>query len=216
MNITRLMIVLYLLTILSIQVKAQDNRLVQDTLWYLNGGTELISNYQFIEEGNILNYTNFKGKFKDIETFYLYSINKADGTKNILYKPAIGDDENNVDTLTVEEMHTFVIGGFLAKKHYNAPLALAEGFIVGLASPLFIASVSINPFFAIIIPAVNSAVIGVTRPCDKNIKTKYPELSKSDLFIEGYKEAAKSKRTKNSIIGGLIGLAVGFTTVILL
>ena len=216
MNKIQLIVILTFLIGFSTQVKSQEESAKQDTLWYLNGDSELISNYQFVEEGKVLNYTNHKGKYKDIEVFYLFSINKADGSKSILYKPAIGDDENKADTLTVEEMEAFMIGGFLAKKNYKARGALAEGFVVGVASPLLVSYLSINPFYALLIPAANSAVIGITRPSDQKIREKYPELSKNELFVEGYKEAAKTKRTKHSIIGGLVGLVVGFTTVFLL
>ena len=211
-----LIAILTFLSIISYQAKAQETVATQDTLWYLNGDTELISDYQFIDNGNVLNYTNHKGKLKDIETFFIFSINKADGSQNILYKPAIGDDEFQADTLTIDEMHAFVIGGFLAKKDYKARGALIEGFIVGAAAPWLIASLSANPFYSIIIPAANSAVFGAIRPCDKKIKRKYPKLSENKLFLEGYKEAAKTKRVKNSIIGGLVGIVVGFTSVFLL
>ena len=216
MNKIQSIVILILLVGFTFQVTAQETSTKQDTLWYLNGDTELISDYQFIEEGTVLNYTNYKGKFKDIETFYLFSINKADGTKEMLYKPVIGDEENVADTLTVDEMGAFVIGGFLAKKNYKARGALIEGFVVGVGSPFLVASLSMNPFYTLIIPTVNSAIIGITRPCDKKIREKYPKLSKNELFVEGYKEAAKTKRTKNSIVGGLVGVVVGFATVFLI
>jgi len=192
---------------------AQDKELKQDTLWYLNGDKELISNYKFIEEGKVLNYVNHKGKFKDIESFFLFSINKSDGTKNIIYKPDMGEEG---DTLTIDEMQAFVIGGFFGNTKYKARLALAEGFVVGVGSPFLVATLGLNPFYSIIIPAANSALIGVTKPSDKKIRESYPELSKNEMFVEGYKEAAIRKRTKNSIVGGLIGLVAGIATIFIL
>ena len=120
------------------------------------------------------------------------------------------------DTLTIDEMHAFVIGGFFGNTKYKAPLATIEGVVVGLGSPFLVAATGFNPFSSIIIPATNSALIGITRPSEKKIKKKYPELSQNPLFVEGYKEAAKRKRTKNSIVGGLVGLAAGIAAVFII
>ncbi len=193
--------------------QAQDQTTAKDTLWYLNGDYELISDYAFVEDGRVLNYVNRKGKHKDIETFFLFIINKTDGTKKVLYKPTM---EEEGDTLTVEEMRAFVIGGFFGNTKYKAPLATVEGFIVGAASPFLVASVGLNPFYSIIIPAANSTLIGITSPSDKKIREKYPELSKNEMFVEGYKQSAKRKRTKNSIVGGLIGMAAGIAAVFII
>jgi hypothetical protein len=202
----------FLLSLTS-HIGAQNTTFSMDTLWYLNGDSELISDYQFIEEGLILNYKNKKGKHRDVETFYLFSINKSDGSREILYKPNMGEEG---DTLTLSEMESFVIGGFYGSTKYKAPWATAEGFVVGAASPFVVALAGLNPFFSIIIPAANTTVVGITKPCEKKIKTKYPELSKDQLFIEGYKEAAKRKRTKNSIKGGVVGLVVGIASVFII
>ncbi len=207
-------LVLVIMNLLFLNVNlAQDQTIAKDTLWYLNGDYELISDYEFVEEGKFLNYKNEKGKHRDIETFFLFSINKADGTKNILYKPTM---EEEGDTLTFAEMEAFVQGGALANKNYKARGALVEGFVVGAGSPFLVASLGTNPFFSIIIPALNSTVVGVLNPSEKKIRNNYPELSKDIMFVEGYKQSAKRKRTKKSIIGGLAGIAVGITTVFII
>ena len=193
--------------------QAQDQTTAQDTLWYLNGDYELISDYEFIEEGHILNYKNKKGKHRDVETFFLFSINKVDGTKNILYKPSM---EEEGDTLTIAEMKSFVTGGATANAKYKGYGALAEGFVIGVASPFLVASLGTNPFYSILIPSINSTVVGLTSPSSKKITKHYPELSKDVMFVEGYKQSAKRKRTKKSIIGGLIGLASGIAAVLII
>jgi len=206
-------IIILILNILSVQLNAQDKIQERDTMWYLNGDYELISNYEFIDSGRILLYENKKGKYKDVETFFLFSINKADGTQNIIYKP-LGEEEG--DTLTVEEMRAFVRGGHCGYKEYKAPISTIEGLIVGFSSPFFVASFGLNPFYSILIPAMNSTLVGATSPSTRRITKKYPELSKNPMFIEGYKEAAKRKRTKNSIVGGLVGIVTGVATVLII
>ncbi len=202
---------LFLSMILMNPVIAQEDALVRDTLWYLCGEYELITNYEFMADSNILFYQNKKGKYKEVEVYYLFSINKADGNKQILYGPTM--DVNEGDTLTIDEMEAFVIGGYLGKTESRAPLAIIESFAIGFTTPFVVASMSVNPFFSILIPALNSTFIGVTSPSKKRIKKKYPKLAKNELFIEGYRESAKQKRTKKSIVGGLAGVLISMATV---
>jgi hypothetical protein len=162
-------------------------------------------------DSSILVYRNQKGKYKEIETYYLFSLNKANGHTFILYHPTMDKEEG--DTLSEEEMKAFVIGGYLGKTESKAPLATIESFVLGAATPFAVASMSVNPFFSIIIPALNSTFIGITAPRKQKIMRKYPELSKNPLFVEGYREAAKRKRTKNSIVGGLVGMLTGIATI---
>lgn len=184
-----------------------------DTLWYLNGDFEEISDYEFVEEGRILNYKNRKGKHRDVETFFLFSINKADGTTEMLYAPNM---EEEVDTLTVEEMNSFRIGGFLANKNYKAKGALVGGIALGFASTVSAGGLKLNAMLIVLPPVVKSVIIGVTNPSEKKLFEAYPHKSKDIMFVEGYKQSAKRKRTKKSIVGGLIGIAAGIVPAILL
>jgi len=195
-------------------VKATDNTVNRDSLWYLCGDYELITDYEFMADSSIIVYRNQKGKYKEVETYYCFSLNKSNGEVTVLYRPTMDKEEG--DTLTIEEMEAFVIGGYLGKMESKAPLASLESFAIGMATPFVVASASVNPFFSIIIPALNSTFIGATNPRVKKIKKKYPELSKNPLFIEGYRESAKRKRTKNSIVGGFVGMLTGIATVFII
>ncbi|MBN2669016.1 MAG: hypothetical protein JXR60_07290 [Bacteroidales bacterium] len=192
---------------------AQETGTAKDTLWYLNGDYELISDFQFVEDGQILNYVNHKGKHRDVEVYYIYKIVKSDGSTKILYAPSMQEEG---DTLTVEEMGYFVNGGHKANTEYKAPLSTIEGFVVGAGSPFLVASVGLNPFISIIIPAANTTVVGVTSPRERKIIERYPELSKQPTFVEGYRQSAKRKRTKNSIKGSIVGLVAGITAVFII
>jgi len=195
---------------LSQWVQAQNSTISKDTLWYLNGDFELISDYTVEDNGSILSYLNRKGKRKTYETFYIFGISKSDGTKEVFYKPMYEDES---DTLSVEEMQAFVIGGFYGSTKYRAPWATLEGFALGTASPFIASGVLGSSFWSLplsfVIPLTNTTIIGATRPSERRILRKYPELSKNKMFIEGFKESAKRKRTKNSLLGGLAGLATG-------
>lgn len=210
MNPKNLIYILIVSLFIGQSVQAQNSSSAKDTLWYLNGDFELISDYTVEEDGTVLNYLNRKGKQRTYETFYIFGISKTDGTQEIFYKP-MNEDES--DTLTVDEMQSFVIGGFYGSTKYKAPLATLEGFAMGVASPFIATEVAgasfLTPYLSIIIPALNTTLIGVTRPSERRIIRKYPELEKNKLFIEGFKESARRKRTKNSLLGGVVGLATG-------
>lgn len=192
---------------LSIESGAQ----AKDTLWYLNGDFELISEYKFLENNEIINYKNAKGKFRDVESDFIYAIHMSNGEKVAVYQPSL--NEQSTDTLSVEEMKSFVSGGHYANMEYRAIGAFLEGYIVGVAAPMAVATIGLNPFYALIVPAANSAVIGITRPSERKIIERHPDESKQALFIEGYREAAKRKRIKSSINGGLLGVVASITVI---
>ena len=214
---TKKLIILILISFLFVNISdAQNNKeqenTPKDTLFYLNGEKEIVSNYKFSEDGIILTYLNKKGKEKEVDIDYLFAIVNADGTKKIVYKPS----DNDEDTLTVEEMGFFVRGGQEAREKYKARLAFVEGFVVGVASPFGVLATIGNPFYTPILPAVNSTVIGLTIPSSKKIQKRYPELSKNKLFVEGYKEAGRQKRVKHSIFGGIGGILTGILIIAIL
>ncbi len=200
------------LALLGFQLMGQEysESAPKDTLWYLNGDKELVSGCRFSTDSTLIGYYNKKGKPKDIEVFYVFSINKADGTEQIIYKPQV--DEGGVG-ISVEDMRAFVKGGYLGKKNYGGNFALVEGMLVGAASPWLIASVGLNPLYSVVLPAANSFLVGVTKPSKGRIMKKYPKESQSKYFVDGFREAAKRKRTKKSILGGVIGLAAGIASV---
>lgn len=215
MNAKNIIGVLIATLFLSSMVLAQNTETAKDTLWYLNGDFELISDYTVLDDGALLSYLNRKGKRKSYETFYIFGISRTDGSKEIFYKPMYEDES---DTLTVDEMQSFVIGGFYGSTKYKAPLATVEGFAVGLASPFIAPEIAgagfLTPYLSIIIPALNTTLVGATRPSERRIIKKYPELAQSQLFIEGFKESAKRKRTKNSLFGGAVGLVTGIILIL--
>ncbi len=182
----------------------------KDTLWYLNGDKELVSGCRFSTDSTMIGYYNKKGKPKTIEVFYIFSINKADGTEQIVYKPQPYENETGI---SIENMRAFVKGGYLAKENYGGNFALIEGLLVGIASPFVIASAKVNPFYSVLIPAANSFIVGLTKPSRSNIIKKYPKESKNQFFVDGFTQSAKRKRTKKSIIGGVIGLATGIASI---
>jgi len=197
---------------LEAQNKKAENTTPKDTLIYLNGEKEIVSNYKFSEDGTILSYLNKKNKEKEVDIDYLFAIINADGSQQVVYKPS----DNEEDTLTIKEMYFFVRGGQEAREHHKAKIAFVEGFVVGVASPFVVLATIGNPFYTPILPAINSTVVGLTKPSVKKIKLKYPELAKNKLFVEGFREAGRQKRVKHSIFGGVGGILTGILIIALL
>jgi len=195
-----------------INAQKKQNDVPKDTLLYLNGEKEIVSNYQFSDDGLNLTYLNKKGKKREVAIDYLFAIINADGNRQIVYDPS----NNEEDTLSIEDMSFFVQGGVKARKYHKARIACAEGFVIGVASPFVVLSTIGNPFYTPILPTINSVIIGLTTPSEKKIKKQYPQLAKNKLFIEGYKEAGRQKRVKHSIFGGIGGMLTGILIIAIL
>ncbi len=205
-------IILSFLSLIGFQAISQES-LAKDTLWYLNGDYELISKYRFSEDSTLLGYINKKGKQKEVERFFVFSIHESNGNEIVVYNP---NAEGMNPDVSVENMRAFVEGGHIARKNYNGNFALIEGVLVGMASPWAVASVHLNPFYSVLIPAANTFVVGLTKPSQKKIIEKYPKKSQNQFFVDGFTESAKRKRIKKSIIGGVVGIAAGIASVFIL
>lgn len=181
----------------------------QDTIYFINGETVVVNEYNISKEANELFYKNGKGKTKAIETESIFSINDKTGKKTMFYSPDSIMEDGSF-TFSIVEMERYMKGGQFARKNYKAKETLLTGFALGASSGLFVTAI-----YSPIIPALFSGVAGNTY-CQKHINKKYPEYANDSYFIAGFKEYAKSKRTKNAIVGGVAGLIVGVGTSIII
>jgi hypothetical protein len=177
----------------------------QDTINFINGESIIVTEYNISNEAKELFYKNEKGKTKAVEVESIFSINDKAGKKTIYYTPDSIMEDGSF-TFSVAEMEKYMNGGKFARKNYKAKEILLAGFAIGATSGLLIPS-----FYSPIAPAVFTGVAGNTY-CQKHINKKYPEYANDSYFMAGFKEYAKSKRTKNAIVGGIAGLIVGVGT----
>ncbi len=195
----------YFLLVFILVFSAFSQSFAQDTLWLLNGEKLILSNYKFIESGNFFQYENQKGKIKEIDGEFIFSITDNNGSEKIYYKP----DTIEGNFYTTEQMRSFVTGGYDARIKYKSPVLTISGFIVGAGSIFIMPGIGLPLFYSPLIPAVYSTIAGFTAPSKKTIISNNPQYSKDQYYIKGYQEAVANKRVKNTIIGTGLGVLVG-------
>ncbi len=154
-----------------------------------------------------------KNKVKKIDRFDVFSIQKSDGTEEIIYTP----DTVNGDP-GIEWVRAYIKGqqyGHLHRKqrwcnrdgkwHRKFNFMEAGGLVVGGAG-------SILSFYAIPVPAVYALVGG-------RINSKLPAatdieepMRNNDAFKAGYQKQRRNQRIKQGFVSGMIGLVAGFVT----
>jgi len=184
----------------------------QDTIWFLSGERLITSNYNVKVQDGMLNYFNKRNKEKHVGMEYVYSINEKTGYKKVYYEPSIMDNT----PFSVEQMGSFIKGEFEAHEHYHATGSTFIGIATGIGG-VYISAITVGtPFYSPIIPAVGSAVNGMTHVSEKRIAKLYPKYADNEFFIEGYREISNQKRVSNSIVGGIVGLAIGVVSGIII
>ncbi len=174
----------------------------QDEVLFING------DYANVK---VLDTTDYKrisvqrpGKAK-IKTWYkedIYSIKYADGKEVIVYH----QDTLENEYFTPAEMRIYIQGEQDAAAGYKTPAATAGAAVVGLGGGLVLS------FLAPIAPALYTVIVGSRWI---KIRKKYvsnPDLLKEEVYRMGYEKEARSKVIQNSIIGGGIGMLVGYAT----
>jgi hypothetical protein len=193
----------------------------QDTVVFLSGKT-ISGNITSANKSGISITT--KGLlFKNSRQFYkdeLFSMS-IDNHKSILYSP---DSTNGIE-FNVLQMSYYIKGLQYGKKHYHAPFATIGGFTSGVTGGLL-------GFWGITIPTVYVLLTGIKTPKVKssfeNIENILPAKEENpgtyglkyntpttiennekaqyvSYYNSGYQTAAKDKKIKNAIKGGIIG-----------
>ena len=186
----------------------------QDTAVFVSGDKVALMSYERDSlDQNIFILKTMKGKYKTINKEEIFSFVKKTGGEEIIFEPFEAENSN----FTVENMRIYIKGEQAARKNSKTRLATLSGFIVGVASPIFLSSIGTNYLFYSPVPiAFTNFMVGLTIPTKKSVLKKYPQMGTNDFFMEGYRYTARSKRLNNSIKGGLVGLGVGILSSIIL
>lgn len=184
----------------------------QDTIWFLSGERLITSNYTIKVEDGMLKYFNKRNKEKQVGLEFVYSVNEKTGYKKIYYEPSIMDNT----PFSVDQMWSFIKGEYEAHENYHASGSTIIGIGTGIGSVYLLPAMQLSVFYSPIIPALGSAVNGMTNVSDNKIIKKYPQYSDNEYFIAGYREVSNQKRVSNSIKGGILGLLVGFASAIII
>lgn len=172
----------------------------QDTIFLMNG--HVIVKQVIDTTFNTVTIMNPKkhGKKIHYEMDQLYMVKFANGYKRYYYvqDPAIYNE------FTQEEMWLFMKGEADARKGFKARGTMITAGVLGFAAG------ATGTFFAPVAPYGFMALSGITKIRIKHSTISNPKYIESDAYILGYERVARQKRKTKSLIGGTIGLAVGY------
>jgi len=172
----------------------------QDTIYLMNGhvvGEKVIDT---LLGAVTINNTKKPGKKIHYELDQLYMVRFADGYKRYYYE----QDSLKSNWFTREEMWMYMKGERDARKGFKARGSLIGAGIAGLVGGLT------GTFWAPIAPYGYMAMVGIPKVRIKAETISNPVYVESDAYILGYERVARHKRRIQAVIGGTVGLAVGF------
>ena len=130
----------------------------------------------------------------------VYGIFYGNGKKAYYYR----QDTARYMWFTREEMGYFVKGERDGRKGFKANGSLITGSLLGLIGG------ASGTFFAPILPYGFMAVNGITKVRIRHNTISNPAYIDSDAYILGYERTARYKRKLKALLGGTVGLAVGY------
>lgn len=185
--------VIFILSSVFFAISAQ----AQDEIWLLNGQKKEVSSLEFSEDNLLIRYQNEKGKIKLLSTKELFSATPEGDREYIFYKPT--------DEMSIENMKEYMAGEVDASNNYKAKDEFFSALGFGIVSPFMFQGYSVLTSFAY------SLTLGQTKPVSSSLDFK----NNSSYYQNGYNRVVRKKRLINSLIGGGVGLLVGFTSVYL-
>jgi hypothetical protein len=130
----------------------------------------------------------------------IYCVKYSNGFIDYYYK----QDSALGNYFTRDEMEYYIYGERDARKGFKARGSLIGAGIVGLASG------GLGIFFAPIFPYGYMGLSGITKVKIKHNTISNPNFIDQDAYILGYERVSRSKRRIQALIGGTVGLAVGY------
>jgi len=195
-KITLLFLVLFLK-----QQSTFSQNSVQDTIYLMNGhviGEKILDTVL----GAVTIADPQKPEKKiHFELEQLYMVRYADGYKRYYYS----QDTTMNNWFSREEMWMYMKGENDAHRGFKARGALITSGVLGVVGGLT------GTFFAPVLPYGFMALSGVTKIRIRAETVSDPTYVESDAYILGYERVARQKRKIKSIIGGTIGLIVGYS-----
>lgn len=130
----------------------------------------------------------------------LYMVRFAGGYKRYYYM----QDSTIGNWFTRDEMWMYMKGETDARKGFKARGALIGAGIVGIMGGMT------GTFWGPVAPYGFMALSGITKVKIKHETISNPTYVESDAYILGYERVARQKRKIKSLIGGTIGLGIGY------
>lgn len=192
-------IVLFSLFLFGSKLFSQNK--VQDTIYLMNGhvvGEKVIDTIL-----GAITIIDPKKPSKKIhyELEQLYMVHFADGFKRYYYS----QDTTLNNWFSRDEMWMFMKGENDAHRGFKARGALIGAGVTGLVGGLT------GTFFGPLAPFGYMAFSGITKVRIRAETISHPTYVESDAYILGYERVARQKRKIQSIVGGTIGLVLGYS-----
>ncbi len=190
-----------ILFLFGIYINVKSQTVAQDTLYFLNGqiaGEKVLDT--LLGAVTIAN-TKKPGKNIHYELDQLYMVKFAGGIKRFYYS----QDTLIYNWFSRDEMWMYMKGQADARKGFKAKGSFIGAGIAGLLGGMS------GTFFAPLAPYGYMALSGLPKVRIKHNTVSNPIYIESDHYISGYERVARHKRKISSIIGGTIGLVLGYT-----
>jgi hypothetical protein len=177
----------------------QAQKPVQDTIYFMNGQTIGIKVIDTLL--GAVTVFNPKKHFERLhfEWDQLYMVRFANGNKRYYYK-----QDSLYNFLSRDEMWMYMKGENDARKGFKARGAFFGAGIMGFLGG------ATGTFWAPIAPYGFMALSGITKVRIRHNTISNMKYVESDAYILGYERVARQKRKIKSVIGGTIGLALGY------
>jgi hypothetical protein len=193
--------ILFLLFFLFVKQSAFSQQAVKDTIYLMNGQVFGESVLDTVLGAITIADPQKPQKKIHYELDQLYMVRFVDGTKRYYYQ----QDTTINNWFTREEMWMYMKGETDAHKGFKAKGALVTSGILGLVGGLT------GTFFAPVLPYGFMALSGITKVRIHPESVSNPAYVESDPYLLGYERVARQKRKIKSIIGGTLGLVLGYT-----
>lgn len=130
----------------------------------------------------------------------LYMVRFSNGDKRYYYK----QDTTIGNWFTRDEMWMYMKGEVDARKGFKARGAMIGGGIAGIVGGMT------GTLWGPVAPYGFMALSGITKVRIRHNTVSNPIYLESDAYILGYERVARQKRKIKSLIGGTIGLGIGY------
>ncbi len=178
----------------------------QDEILLING-KYIVGDVKGITNNNVFyeQFKNGKFKLKRLSRYDVYQVDFEDSATVVIY------EKNESEGLSLEkmDMKKYIMGEMDARKNYKAPMVTVGGLVAGAAGGAGI----INPFYGTLIPATYTSVIGIKSAKIKEEMVSNTEMINNRYFKSGYRDRASKIKTKNAIIGSVIGFTIAASLV---
>jgi hypothetical protein len=131
----------------------------------------------------------------------LYMVKFSNGTKRFYYS----QDSSIYNYFTRDEMWMYMKGEADARKGFKARGSLIGAGVAGLIGGMT------GTFWAPVAPYGYMALTGIPKVRIRANTISNPNYVDSDGYILGYERVARHKRRIQAVIGGSIGLVLGYT-----